>query len=65
MKDYAALWSKLKDKVMDNADACAQGQYCVNPKTYSDATARMEAYQHVLDIMKNLEIYLEEEEDGN
>lgn len=40
---------------MDEADCCAQGQYCPSHDTYIDATARMEAYNHVLDIMREME----------
>lgn len=50
-----SVWQELYCRIMDEADCCAQGQYCPGNDTYIDATARMEAYNHVLDIMKEME----------
>lgn len=49
------LWKKLKARIMDEWEHCSEGQYCVGKDTYIDATARMEAYDHVLKIMRELE----------
>ena len=55
-RDYdETLWKELYCRISDEADCCAQGQYCTGNDTYIDATARMEAYNHVLDIMREME----------
>jgi len=49
------MWHDLKDEILENIGYCADGQYSSKSENYIDATARMQAYQHILDFMKKLE----------
>lgn len=53
-RNYETLWQELFYRIRDESDCCSQAQYCVDRDTYLDATARMEAYDHVLKIMREM-----------
>lgn len=57
MRDYELMWHDLKDEIMENIGACAcsHSQYIYDEIAYRDSTARMQAYQHILDFMKKSE----------